>query len=79
MDKKVAIPNALKEALIEDLNASQPGSWAMVCMAQHCWRPYMNRELLVRSIECQPRKAIGKDFKSYTYQAKSVSSNLYSS
>ena len=36
MDEKVAIPNPLEEALIEDLHASHPGSWRMVCMAQHC-------------------------------------------
>ena len=35
MDKKVAITNAFKEALIEDLPASHPGSLGMVCMAQH--------------------------------------------
>ena len=39
MDEKVAIPNALKDALIDDLHASHPGSWGMVCMAQHCCWP----------------------------------------
>ena len=52
LDEKVAIPIALKDALVEDLHASHPGSWGMVCMAQHCWWPYMNRNLLVRAIEC---------------------------
>ena len=37
MDEKVAIPNALKDALIKDLHASNPSSWGMVCTAQHCW------------------------------------------
>ena len=50
LDEKVAIPNALKDALIEDLHASHPGSWGMVCMAQHCWWPYINRDLLVKTI-----------------------------
>ena len=35
MDEKVAIPNALKDAPIEDLHASHTGSGGMVCMAQH--------------------------------------------
>ena len=39
MDEKVAIPNPLKDALIEDLHTSHPGSWGMICMAQHCWWP----------------------------------------
>ena len=64
MDEKVAIPNALKDALIEDLHASHPGSWGMVCMAQHCWWPYMNRDLLVKAIECKSCTAIGKNIKS---------------
>ena len=64
MDKKVAIPNTLKDALIEDLHASHPGSWGMICMAQHCWWPYMNRHLLVRAIERKPCTAIGKNLKS---------------
>ena len=64
MDEKVAIPNALKDALIDDLHASHPGSWGMVCMAQHCWWPYMNRDLLVKAIECKSCTAIGKNLKS---------------
>ena len=64
MDEKVAIPNALKDALTEDLHASHPGSWGMVCMAQHCWWPYMNRDLLVKAIECKSCTAIGKNLKS---------------
>ena len=63
-DEKVAIPNALKEALVEDLHASHPGSWGMVCMAQHCWWTYMNRDQLVKAIECKSRTAIGKILKS---------------
>ena len=63
MDEKVAIPNALKDALVEDLNASHPGSWGMVCMAQRCWWPYMNCDLLVQAIECKSRTAIGKKLK----------------
>ena len=64
MDEKVAIPNTLKVALIEDLQASHPGIWGMICMDQHCWWPYMNRDLLVQAIECQPCTTIGKNLKS---------------
>ena len=63
MDEKVAIPNALKDALIDDLHASHPGSWGMVCLAQHCWWPYMNRDLPVKAIECKSCTAIGKNLK----------------
>ena len=64
MDEKVAISNALKDALIEDLHASHPGSWGMVCMAEHCWWPYMIRDLLVRAIQCKHCTAIGEKLKS---------------
>ena len=60
MDGKVAIPNALKDAFIEDLHASYPVISGMVSIAQHCWWPYINIELLVCSIECTSFTAIGK-------------------
>ena len=63
MDEKVAILNALKDALIEDLHASHQGSWGMVCIAQHCWWPYTNRDPLVKAIECKSWTAIGKKLK----------------
>ena len=63
-DEKAAIPNALKDALIEDLHTSHPGSWGMVCMTRHCWWPYMNRDLLVKAIECKSCTTIGKNLKS---------------
>ena len=63
MNEKVAIPNALKDALIEDLHASHPGSWGMVCIAHHCWWPYINRDLLVKVIECKSCTKIGKNLK----------------
>ena len=60
MDEKVFIPNALKKTLIEDLHASHRGSCGMLCMAQHCWWPFMNGDLLARSIECKPFTTINK-------------------
>ena len=59
--EKVALPNLLREALIEDIHASHPGTWGMMCMATHCWWPYMNRQLIVKATECKPCKAIGKN------------------
>ena len=42
---------------------SPPYLWT-ICMARHCWWPYMNRELIVKSTECKPSTAIGKNPKS---------------
>ena len=64
IDEKVAIPNVLREALIDDIHASHPGTWGMICMATHCWWPYMHRELIVKATECKPCTVIGKNLKS---------------
>ena len=64
VDEKVVILNVLREAIKKDIQASHRGTWGTVCMATHCWWPYMNRELLVKSTECKPCIAIGKNIKS---------------
>ena len=64
VDERVAIPNVLREALIDDIHSSHPGTWGMICMATHCWWPYMHRILIVKSTECKPCTVIGKNLKS---------------
>ena len=64
MDEKIAIPNVLREALVEDLHGSHPGTWGMICIANHCWWPNMNRELIVRSTERKSCTAVGINLKS---------------
>ena len=64
IDEKVAIPNVLREALTDDIHAIHPSTWGMICMATHCWWPYMRRELIVKATECKPCTAIGKNLKS---------------
>ena len=50
--EKVAIPNVLREALIDDIHASHARTWGMICMALHCCWPYMNCELRVKAMKC---------------------------
>ena len=64
IDEKVAIPNVLREALIDDIHASHPRTWGMICMATHCWWPYIHRELIVKATESKPCIVIGKNLKS---------------
>ena len=64
IDERVEIPNVLREALIDDIHSSHLGTWGMICMATHCWWPYMNRELIVKATECKPCTVIGKNLKS---------------
>ena len=62
--EKVAIPNVLREALIDDIHSSHPGTWGMICMATYCWWPYMHRELIVKATECKSCTVIDKNLKS---------------
>ena len=64
VDERVAIPNVLREVLIDDIHSSHPGTWGMICMATHSWWPYMHRELIVKCTECKPCTVIGKNLKS---------------
>ena len=63
IDENIAIPNILREALKDNLHASHQSTWRLRCMATHCWWPYMNGELMVRSTECNLCKTIGKSLK----------------
>ena len=64
VDEKVAILNVLREALIDDIHASHPGTWGLICLATHCWWPYTNRELIVKASECKFCRVIDKNPKS---------------
>ena len=63
-DERVAIPNILREAKIDDIHSSHLGTWGMICMATQCCWPYMHRELIVKATECNPGTMIGKNLKS---------------
>ena len=64
IDKKLAIPNVPREALIEDIHASHLGTLGMICMATHCWWSYINREIIVKAKKCKPCTAIWNNLKS---------------
>ena len=64
IDEKLVIPNVLRESLVEDIHASHLGTCGMICMATHCWLPYMNSKIIVKATECKPCTAIGKNLKS---------------
>ena len=47
VDEKVAIPNVLREAMIDDIHSSHQGTWGMICMATQCWcNTYIKSSLL---------------------------------
>ena len=39
VDQRVAIPNSIKEAVLESIHMTQPGSWGMIFLSQYAWWP----------------------------------------
>ena len=63
MDQSVAIPNSIKEAVLESIHMTHPGSWGMISLSQYAWWPYRHREILAKTSDCAPRTEIGKKLK----------------
>ena len=63
VDERVAIPNSIKEAVVESLHMTHPGNWGMISLPQYAWWPYMPREILAKASDCVPCTDIGKNLK----------------
>ena len=63
VDQRVAIPNPIKEAVLESIHMTHPGSWGMISLSQYAWWPYMHREILAKTSDCVPCTDIGKNLK----------------
>ena len=63
VDQRVAIPNSIKEAVLESIHMTHPGSWGMISLSQYAWWPYMHREILAKTSDCVPCTDIGKNLK----------------
>ena len=60
VEDRIALPHAIKDAYIDVLHSTNPGSWGITDMALHAWWPYMNRDLLTKTAKCAPCIKIGK-------------------
>ena len=63
VDQRVAIPNSIKEAVLESIHMTHPGSWGMISLSQYAWWPYMHSEILAKTSDCVPFTDIGKNLK----------------
>ena len=63
VDERVAIPNSIKDALLESIHMTHPGSWGMISLSQYAWWPHMHREILAKTSNCVPCTDIGKNLK----------------
>ena len=63
VDERVAIPNSIKEAVVESLHMTHPGCWGIIFLSQYAWWPYMHREILAKASDCVSCTDIGKNLK----------------
>ena len=64
LDERIAIPKAIKDAVLEDIHSTHLGSFARFSLAQYIWWPYIHRDILAKSSECKACTEIGKTLKS---------------
>ena len=69
-DGQIAIPKAIKDAVMEDIHFTQPGSFAMLSLAQNFWWPYIHRDLLAKTSEHIACAEIDKILKSVSPHGK---------
>ena len=72
LDERIAIPKSFKDAVLEDIHSTHPGSFAMLSLAQNIWWPYIHRDILAKASECKPCTEIGKNPKSVISHRKSA-------
>ena len=64
LDERIAIPKSIKDAVLEDIHSTHPGSFAMLSLAQKIWWPYIHRDILAKVSECKACTEIDKYLKS---------------
>ena len=64
LDERIVIPKSIKDAVLEDIHSTHPGSFAMLSLAQNIWWPYIHRDILAKASECKACTEIGKNLKS---------------
>ena len=70
LDERIAYPKAIKDAVLEDIHSTHPGSFAMLSLAQNIWWPYIHRNILAKASECKACTEMSKNLKSVIPQRK---------
>ena len=63
IDDRIALPHAIKDAYVDAIDATHPGTWGMTDMATHAWWPYMHRDIATKTAKCNPCVKIGENLK----------------
>ena len=61
---RIALPHAIKDAYLDAIHATHPGTWGMTDMANHKWWPYMHRDIITKTAKCNPCVKVGEKLKS---------------
>ena len=64
IDDRITLPHAIKDAYVESIHATHPGTWGMTDMATHAWWPYIHRDIITKTAKCNPCVKLGKNLKS---------------
>ena len=81
LDERIAIPKSIKDAVLEDIHSTHPGSFAMLSLAQNIWWPYIHRDILPKASECKACTEIDEDTipgRSYLTQEQWADTALWS-
>ena len=70
IDDRIIIPKSIKEACVEAILVTHPGSWGMTNMATHAWWPYKHCDIVTKTAKCNRCVKIGKNLKSLTPTSK---------
>ena len=70
MDEPIAIPKSIKDAVLEDIHSTHPGSFAILSLAQNIWWPYIHRDIPAKASECKACTEIDKNLKSVISHGK---------
>ena len=76
IDDKIALPHAIKDAFVDAVHLTHPGTWGMTDMATHAWWPDMHRDIITKTTKCNPCVNIGKNLKSIIPANKWATLNL---
>ena len=72
LDERIAIPKAIKHAVLEDIHSTHPGSLAMLSLAQNIWWPYIHRGAKMGLVDYLSRNPFARAKKISTYDENFV-------
>ena len=64
IDKKLAIPEPLRQAVLSRLHRSHPGEEATMAASEYVWWPFLNRQIIETCEKCRECTLFGKNLKS---------------